>query len=132
MTYSKDKELKEKARGLRNNMTRAEIILWSRLRMRQLGGYKFRRQQKIYDYIVDFYCHKLRLVIEVDGDIHSSLKQAELDKSRDKILKINGYNVVRLSNYDIETNLDASVNKIKSFISTNLSPLKGDQSGSSI
>lgn len=129
MTYSKDKELEEKARGLRNNMTRAEIILWSRLRMKQLGGYKFRRQQKIYDYIVDFYCHKLRLIIEVDGDIHSSLKQAEHDKSRDKILKINGYNVFRLSNYDIETNLDASVNKIKLFISQFCPPTRGTAGG---
>jgi very-short-patch-repair endonuclease len=131
MTYSKDKELEEKARELRNNMTRAEIILWSRLRMRQLNGYKFRRQQKIYDYVVDFYCHELKLIIEVDGEIHLSSDQSKIDKSRDKILTLNGYNVFRLSNYDIETNLDASVNKIKSFISTNLSPSQVDHRGSS-
>lgn len=121
MTYPGDKEISEKARGLRNNMTRAEIILWSRLRMRQLGGYKFRRQQKIYNYVVDFYCHKLRLIIEVDGDIHSSLKQVEHDKVRDNILKINGYHVIRLSNLEVEISLDSFIQKLKSYISTILS-----------
>ena len=55
-------------------MTRAEIILWSRLRSRQINGYKFRRQQPLYDYIVDFYCHNLKLIIEVDGEMHSFLE----------------------------------------------------------
>lgn len=130
MTFSRDKELEEKARVLRNNMTLAEILLWSRLRMRQLDGYKFRRQQTIFDYVVDFYCHELKLIIEVDGEVHSLSEQAEKDKNRDKILKLNGYNIFRLSNYEIEADLNASVTKIMSFISTNLSPFQGDHRGS--
>jgi very-short-patch-repair endonuclease len=130
MTFSRDKELEEKARVLRNNMTLAEILLWSRLRMRQLDGYKFRRQQTIFDYVVDFYCHELKLIIEVDGEVHSLSEQAEKDKNRDKILKLNGYNIFRLSNYEIEADLNASVTKIMSFISTNLSPSQGDHRGS--
>jgi very-short-patch-repair endonuclease len=130
MTFSRDKELEEKARVLRNNMTLAEILLWSRLRMRQLDGYKFRRQQTIFDYVVDFYCHELKLIIEVDGEVHSLSEQAEKDKNLDKILKLNGYNIFRLSNYEIEADLNASVTKIMSFISTNLSPSQGDHRGS--
>jgi very-short-patch-repair endonuclease len=132
MTYKGDRDLTNKAKSLRNNMTLAEILLWSKLRMKQVDGYKFRRQQIIFNYVVDFYCHELKLIIEVDGEIHLSSDQSKKDKSRDKILTLNGYNVFRLSNYDIEANLDSSVIKIKSFISTNLSPSKGDHRGFSI
>ena len=69
MGHYKNRELVSKARILRNNMTRAEIILWSRLREKKINGYKFRRQQPLYDYVVDFYCHDLKLIIEVDGEI---------------------------------------------------------------
>ncbi len=124
-------DLIRKARELRNNMTLAEILLWSRIRMRQINGYKFRRQQKIFGYIVDFYCHELKIIVEVDGEVHLLPEQVKKDKSRDKILKINGYNIFRLSNYDIETDLTASVNKLKSFISTISSPSQGDHRGSS-
>jgi very-short-patch-repair endonuclease len=129
MTFSRDKELEEKARVLRNNMTLAEILLWSRLRMRQLDGYKFRRQQTIFDYVVDFYCHELKLIIEVDGEVHSLSEQVEKDKNRDKILKLNGYNIFRLSNYEIEADLNASVTKIKSFIPQICPPSRGTIGG---
>ena len=58
---------RSKAKGLRNNPTDAERILWQHLRLRQLGGYKFRRQQPLGHYIVDFVCLEKRLVVEVDG-----------------------------------------------------------------
>ena len=125
------KELRNKARILRNKMTKAEIILWSRIRSRQLYGYKFRRQQAILDYIVDFYCHDLKLIIEVDGDIHSLPEIVESDKHRDKILKINGYHIIHFSNHEIETNLNHSLLKLKSVISAFLSPSQGDRRGSS-
>jgi very-short-patch-repair endonuclease len=126
MTLSGNKDLIRHARALRNNMTLAEILLWSRIRMRQIDGYKFRRQQKIFNYIVDFYCYDLKLIIEVDGEVHSLPEQAKKDKSRDKILKFNGFYIFRLSNFEVETNLDSSVNKLRSFVSTLLSPSKGD------
>lgn len=112
-----NKDLQKKAIEMRNNMTKAEIILWSRLRMRQVDGWKFRRQQPIFNYIVDFYCHELKLIIEVDGEIHTLPGQKKSDLKRDKLLSINGFNIVRFYNHEIETNLDASVIKIKSVIS---------------
>ena len=111
-----NKDLKKRAVELRNNMTKAEIILWSRLRMRQVAGLKFRRQQPIFDYIVDFYCQEIKLVIEVDGEIHTLPEQRKSDMLRNKILTINGYNVIHFSNHEIETNLDSVIKKIKSII----------------
>jgi very-short-patch-repair endonuclease len=125
------KELGRKARDLRNKMTKAEIILWSRLRSRQLDGFKFRRQQPVLDYIVDFYCYDLKFIIEVDGEIHSLPDVIESDKHRDIMLKNNGYHIIHFSNHEIETNLNHSLSKIKSFISAYLSPSQGDHRGSS-
>ena len=130
MGYFGNKELVKKARVLRNNMTRAEIVLWSRLRSRQINGYKFRRQQPLYDYIVDFYCHNLKLIIEVDGEMHSLLENKKYDSKRDNILKINGYHIIRLSNVEVETEINSAINKIISYISENLSPSQGNFRGS--
>lgn len=116
MIGEEKKVLRKRAKELRNNMTRAEIILWSRIRLKQINGYKFRRQYPLLDYIVDFYCHKLKLIIEVDGGIHTLPEQAKSDKYRDNLLKNNGYNVIRLTNHEIETNLEGSLLKIKSVI----------------
>lgn len=62
--------LKEQARDLRNNSTEAESILWKRLKGKQIKGYDFHRQKPLLYYIVDFYCHELNLIIELDGKIH--------------------------------------------------------------
>jgi very-short-patch-repair endonuclease len=111
-------------------MTRAEIILWSRLRSKKVNGYKFRRQQPIFNYVVDFYCDKLKLIVEVDGEIHAFSEESDYDSKRDKILKINGYNIIRLSNFEIETEIDSAIKKIISYISENLSLSQGDHRGS--
>jgi very-short-patch-repair endonuclease len=126
----KNKELVRNARVLRNNMTRAEIILWSRLRERKISGYKFRRQQPILDYIVDFYCPELKLIIEADGEIHSLNENSEYDRKRDNILKINGYRIIRFTNLEIVTELDSTINKISQYINELLSPFQGDHRGS--
>jgi len=110
-------------------MTLAEIILWSRLRSKKIDGFKFRRQQPIFDYIVDFYCDKLKLIIEVDGEIHSLSEIKDSDIKRDKILQINGYYIIRLTNFEIETEIDSTISKIRSYISNNFSPSKGDPRG---
>jgi very-short-patch-repair endonuclease len=125
-----DRELVRRARELRSNMTRAEIILWSRLRSKKVNGYKFRRQQPIFDYIVDFYCNELKLIIEVDGEIHSLNEKPKYDLKRDNILKINGYHIIRLSNLEVETEINSAINKIISNISEILSPSQGDHRGS--
>jgi very-short-patch-repair endonuclease len=126
----RDKELIKKARTLRNNMTRAEKILWSRIREKKINGHKFRRQQPIFNYIADFYCNELNLIIEVDGEIHSLPEKTNYDSKRDNILKINGYHILRLSNVEVETEINSAINKIISYISENLSPFQGDHRGS--
>jgi very-short-patch-repair endonuclease len=130
MVGENKKELRKRAIVLRNKMTKAEIILWSRLRMRQIDGWKFRRQQPILNYIVDFYCHDLKFIIEVDGEIHNLPEQNKSDLIRDKMLIINGFNILHFSNHEIETNLDSSISKIKSIISDIMSPFQGDHRGS--
>jgi very-short-patch-repair endonuclease len=117
MNYYGNRELLSRARELRNNMTKSEIILWSRIRSKKINGYKFRRQQPIFNYIVDFYCDELKLIIEVDGEIHSSSEHIISDAKRDNILKTNGYNVLRLSDLEVERELNSSIIKIISFIS---------------
>ena len=128
----RDKELVMKARALRSNMTKAEIILWSRIRSKKINGYKFRRQQPLLDYIVDFYCDELKLIIEVDGEIHSFPDRKNYDLKRDNLLKINGYHIIRLSNLEVETELNTTISKLKSFIIANLSPSEGDHRGSKL
>ena len=122
MVGDEKKELTRKARNLRNNMTRAEIILWSRIRLKQIDGYKFRRQYPILDFITDFYCHDLKLVIEVDGEVHTLPSQIETDKYRDKMLLNNGYHVIHFTNHEIETNLKHSLSRIKQIIAEITSP----------
>jgi very-short-patch-repair endonuclease len=130
MLYYGNRELVKRARVLRRHMTVPEIILWSRLRLKKLDGYKFRRQQPIFDYIVDFYCNELRLIVEVDGEIHSLSENLDSDLKREKILKTNGYYIIRLSNFEVETDPDTAIIKIRSFISENLFPSQRDHRGS--
>jgi very-short-patch-repair endonuclease len=82
-----------KARELRKNLTEAELTLWRHLRLRQFGGYKFRRQQPIGKYIVDFVCLEKRLIIEVDGGQHS--EQVSYDLERSAWLEEQGFRVLR-------------------------------------
>lgn len=118
------KNQKQTRKKLRNNMTKAEVILWSKLRGKQLG-YKFRRQQEIGKYVVDFCCPELKLIIEVDGETHGFSSQIRKDKGRQNFLEGMGFIVQRYSNDDVIKNLngvmDNLVDVIKS-ISTTPSP----------
>jgi very-short-patch-repair endonuclease len=104
----------QRARELRREMTPAETLLWEELRGNKLGIH-FRRQQVIAGYIVDFFCHKADLVIEVDGRIHE--KQKEEDAYRDKVLNEIGLRVVRIQNDEVEKDLTGVVGKIRELIS---------------
>ena len=106
------------AKELRKNMTQAEKLLWGKLKNEQLMGFKFRRQHPISSFIVDFYCHNKKLVIEIDGGYHNSGYQKEYDLGRSDELRIYGIHLIRFTNEEIEDNLDAVVNKIKEFIIT--------------
>ncbi len=110
-------------------MTLAEKILWSKLRRRQIKGYKFRRQQVVLDYIVDFYCNDLKLAIEVDGEIHALPEIKISDKRRNRMLTINGYKVIHLTNDQVISNLSDTIARINLHISKISSPFQGDHRG---
>ena len=103
----------ERARELRENMTLHEKLLWERIKSNQIGGFRFKAQHPISSYIADFYCHKLKLVIEIDGDNHSAIDQKEYDSGRTFDLEQFGISVLRFSNDSIETNIDHVVDQIK-------------------
>jgi very-short-patch-repair endonuclease len=90
----------QRARELRQQMTPAERTLWRHLRGHQLDGLHFRRQEVIRGFIVDFYCDRARLVVEVDGPIHH--QQAGADQERDAILAAADLRVLRVTNDQVE------------------------------
>jgi len=104
------KEKLQRAKELRRDMTPAEKLLWNEVRANKLGVH-FRRQQVIQGFIVDFYCHKSALVVEVDGDIHDL--QHEEDLRREKILSEMGLRIIRFKNDEVLMNLSAVVEKIR-------------------
>ena len=106
-----DKNLKQLSRNLRNNSTKAEIILWKELRSAALG-YTFNRQKPILKYIVDFYCKPLNLVIEVDGISHWDEEQQEKDKNRQKELENLGLHFLRFDDNDVLKDLENVIRSI--------------------
>ena len=92
------------AKRLRKHSTKAEALLWSRLRARQIEGIKFRRQQPIENFIVDFVSFEKRIVIELDGGQHSVNNKK--DKKRDKFLTNNGYKVLRFWDNEVFDNIE--------------------------
>ena len=89
----------ELSRLFRHTMTLGENLLWSYLRRKQIAGLRFRRQQVILGFIVDFYCPALHLAIEVDGEIHG--KQGDYDCNRTKLFNEYGITILRFSNVDV-------------------------------
>ena len=104
---------KERARELRREQTLAEQHAWHVLRNRRAIGFKFRRQVPIGDFIVDFYCDELKLVIEIDGDIHDRDSQSVRDEKCDNRLKELGYTVWRFSNCVVINNPDILLESIR-------------------
>ena len=94
-------------------MTDAERNLWSKLRLKQLEGFRFQRQRIIGDYIVDFYCAKAKIIIEVDGSQHySDEKVVKADEIRDKYLRNLGLKVLRFTDTDALKNIEGVVENI--------------------
>jgi len=93
-------------------MTDAEKLLWSKIRSKQLKGFQFYRQRIIGSYIADFYCPKSKLVIEVDGGQHYSVKGKEKDRTRDDYMTGTGITVVRFSDREVLKNLDSVLKEI--------------------
>ncbi len=103
---SKNNQLKNNAKSLRRNATEAEKKLWLHLRAKQMEGIKFRRQQPIEAYIVDFVSFERRVIIELDGGQHATEPAQDKDIDRDLCLKCNGFKVLRFWNNDVMENLE--------------------------
>ena len=104
------------AQELRQRQTKAEKILWSLLRNRQLKGKKFRRQHPIFNYVADFYCHECKLVIEVDGHFHKKAEVKLYDQSRTRVLNELGITVLRFWNQEVINDVPKVLAKIESYL----------------
>ena len=111
-------KLKELARQLRNNSTKSEIRLWQKLKRNQMHGYDFHRQKPIDEYIVDFFCNKLKLAIECDGYSHEILEVWEKDVKKTNRLNTFGIQVLRFSDYQIINGMDNVLRSIEDYILT--------------
>jgi cyclase len=105
----------EIARILRAQETDAEKFLWTKLCNKQLGV-KFRRQHPMYDYVVDFYCHSHRLVIEVDGPVHTTVEAKFNDSVRSRAFEEFQIEVMRFTNEEVLQNIEDVVSRIKSYL----------------
>lgn len=108
-----DKSLNEKARCLRNNSTPAEKRFWSALRkMPFYAEVAFNRQKPLGSYIADFYCHRFRLVVEIDGDSHGGSKNIPYDLKRTAYFESAGLKVLRFGNREVKDNIEGVMAKV--------------------
>lgn len=112
--------LKECAGALRRNMTRAEVLLWTKLKRKQMCGYDFDRQRPVDEYIVDFYCKELRLAIEIDGWSHA-LKGVR-DVARQKRLEGLGVRFLRFTEQEVAAGLQSVADQIEMWIQQQTAP----------
>jgi very-short-patch-repair endonuclease len=103
--YNK-KQFQERRRVLRNNMPKSEVVLWSKLKNKQMYGKRFLRQYGVDQYVLDFYCPELKLAIEIDGDSHYMPGAQEQDKVRQEQIEALGIRFLRFTNDEVCTNID--------------------------
>ena len=113
MYYGATPAIFRMAKELRKNETEAEKILWTKLNRNQMMGLQFRRQHPINMFIADFYCSKIKLVIEVDGSIHDLPENEAYDLGRSEILNDFGITLIRFPNEQIINNIENTINKIE-------------------
>ena len=111
MYYGANAETFAAAKILRDNMTTCEKLLWERLKLKQICGLRFRRQHPIIFFIADFYCHEARLVIEIDGEIHT--QRREYDDGRSAEMEKYFIKVIRFTNSEVENNIDNVIRVIE-------------------
>ena len=111
------------SRRLRRRSTKSEELLWQALRGKQLSGLKFRRQHPFGPSIVDFYCHKKRLVVEIDGAVHRGEDTQERDEIRQEIIEKYGVRFIRLPANEVEDDLESVLGKILAAATSPLDPL---------
>ncbi|AMQ57498.1 endonuclease domain-containing protein [Algoriphagus sanaruensis] len=114
--YGASPEIHRRAKELRKRMTSAEKVLWHFLKNKSVDGFKFRRQHPINKYIVDFYCHQIKLVIEVDGGIHDEIEQKEYDAGRTSALEEFGLKVIRFRNEEILYRINSVITHISRYL----------------
>lgn len=131
--YAYNAKLRPLARSLRNEMTKAEASLWKYvLKARKMRGYQFRRQRPVLNFIADFMCMELRLVIEVDGLTHEFAETAIKDDRKDRELAAVGIRVLRFADDDVLKNIHGVAKRIEDVIdeiekSTPCAPASGGQ-----
>jgi very-short-patch-repair endonuclease len=122
-----NKHLKRLRQKLRNEAPSAEVVLWKKLRRRQIHNYKFRRQHSIGPYIVDFYCPELKLVIEIDGQTHFNNPATEAqDLQRQHYIEQEGFTVIRFTNTEIYHTLDTVLEYLHQLTPPQPSPKLGE------
>jgi very-short-patch-repair endonuclease len=109
----------KKAAFLRDNLTREEKSLWERLRKKQFHGLRFKCQHPIGNYIADFYCHSIKLVIEVDGENHHRPEQKLHDNIRTEYLRNLGISILRFTNDKVEKDLESVLVEIAQYVENN-------------
>jgi len=100
------KKSQQRRRYLRQNMPKSEVLLWVKLKNKQMHGERFLRQYSVDQYVIDFYCPRLKLAIEVDGDSHFIGDAQEYDKERQSYIEALGIHFLRFTNTDICENID--------------------------
>ena len=108
-----NRKLKPLARNLRSNMTDAEQLIWTKVRRKQISVCQFYRQKNIGNYIVDFYCPKAKLIVEIDGGQHYENDGIKKDLERDQYFQLLGFTVLRFSDIDVLKNVNGVVERIQ-------------------
>ncbi len=111
-----NKNLKQLARKLRNDSTLGEVLLWNELKNKQLLGFDFHRQKPLLNYIVDFYCYELELVIEIDGSYHNWEEQDDKDVTRDRELERYGLTILRFTEQEVRKDMQNVLRTIEKHV----------------
>jgi very-short-patch-repair endonuclease len=113
MFYGAGGSIFHKARMLRGSQTAAEKLLWMYLKENKLNGFRFKRQHPISSFVADFYCHQLKLVIEIDEDYHQSEVQKIQDANRDAVMIELGLKILRFSDQEVLHHIDEVLSRVK-------------------
>jgi very-short-patch-repair endonuclease len=111
---SYNKNLRQFSRNMRNRSTYSEVLLWMQLRARRMKGFQFNRQKPLGNFIADFYCKQLNLVIEIDGDSHRGREQ--YDAERDAAMHNMGLSVMRIADEDVKRDIQSVLRRIEAWI----------------
>ncbi len=123
MFYGATSSTFERAKALRNRLTIHELIIWNLLKNNQMLNLKFRRQHPIGKFVADFYCHRIKLVIEIDGESHRSIGAKDYDENRTAFFESFEIHVIRFENEEITANIELIKEKIEAKCKTLLAKI---------